>query len=51
MSCLQYFAKETVVFRYDETELQKQIDTLHEYNEIKDVGQMLFGKLGKDRDK
>ncbi|XP_065830376.1 DNA repair protein SWI5 homolog [Oscarella lobularis] len=32
---------------YDETELQKQIDTLHEYNEIKDVGQMLFGKLAE----
>lgn len=45
------FCKGNRCFRYDETELQKQIDTLHEYNEIKDVGQMLFGKLGKDRDK
>jgi len=32
--------------RYCEEELQEHIDKLHEYNEIKDVGQLLIGKLG-----
>jgi len=32
--------------RYSEEELQQHIQKLHEYNEIKDVGQLLIGKLG-----
>lgn len=31
---------------YSEEELQQHIQMLHEYNEIKDVGQLLLGKLG-----
>lgn len=30
---------------YSEAELQKHIDKLHEYNEMKDMGQLLLGKL------
>ncbi|XP_028394683.1 DNA repair protein SWI5 homolog [Dendronephthya gigantea] len=30
---------------YSEDELQMHIDKLHEYNEIKDVGQVLLGKI------
>ena len=33
--------------RYHEEELQEHIDKLHEYNEIKDIGQLLIGKLGQ----
>ena len=36
----------SVIIRYSEEELQAHIDKLHEYNEIKDVGQLLIGKLG-----
>ena len=32
--------------RYSEEELQQHIQKLHEYNEIKDIGQLLIGKLG-----
>lgn len=32
---------------YSEHELQRHIDKLHEYNEIKDVGQMLMGRLAE----
>ncbi|KXJ29188.1 DNA repair protein SWI5 homolog [Exaiptasia diaphana] len=32
---------------YDVDELQEHIDKLHEYNDIKDVGQMLIGKLAE----
>ena len=32
---------------YCEEELQKHIDKLHEYNEIKDAGQLLFGKIAE----
>uniref|UniRef100_A0A0B7BVW2 DNA repair protein SWI5 homolog n=1 Tax=Arion vulgaris TaxID=1028688 RepID=A0A0B7BVW2_9EUPU len=30
---------------YRESELQTHIEKLHEYNEIKDVGQMLLGRI------
>ena len=30
-----------------EDELQLHIDALHEYNEVKDVGQMLLGKIAE----
>ncbi|WAR30587.1 SWI5-like protein [Mya arenaria] len=30
---------------YQESELQTHIEKLHEYNEIKDVGQMVLGRL------
>jgi hypothetical protein len=32
---------------YCEDELQQYIDHLHEYNEMKDVGQLLLGKLAE----
>ena len=32
---------------YSEGELQRHIDKLHEYNEIKDVGQMLIGRVAE----
>jgi len=32
---------------YNEEELQQHIDRLHEYNEVKDMGQMLLGKLAE----
>ncbi|XP_020627389.1 DNA repair protein SWI5 homolog [Orbicella faveolata] len=32
---------------YSEEELQQHIQKLHEYNEIKDVGQLLIGKLAE----
>lgn len=36
------------LFSYDVSELQEHIDKLHEYNEIKDVTQMVIGRLGED---
>ena len=32
---------------FSEVELQRHIDKLHEYNEMKDVGQMLIGRLAE----
>jgi hypothetical protein len=32
--------------RFDERELASHMTLLHEYNEIKDAGQILLGKLG-----
>lgn len=32
---------------YSEEELQAHIDKLHEYNEVKDIGQLLLGKLAE----
>ena len=32
---------------YSEGELQQHIDKLHEYNEVKDMGQLLLGKLAE----
>jgi len=31
---------------YQEEELKDHIQKLHDYNEIKDIGQMLLGKIG-----
>ena len=44
-----YICKRVIpLFSYDVNELQKHIDKLHEYNEIKDVAQMVIGRLGED---
>ena len=32
---------------YKEEELGKHINKMHEYNEIKDIGQMVLGRLGE----
>ena len=37
----------TLENNYSEEELQAHIDTLHEYNEVKDMGQLLLGKLAE----
>ncbi|XP_059162651.1 DNA repair protein SWI5 homolog [Physella acuta] len=37
--------KELLAAGCDERELQTHIDKLHEYNEIKDVGQIILGRL------
>ena len=38
---------ETLSVEYNEEELQEHIDRLHEYNEVKDMGQLLLGKLAE----
>ena len=44
-----YLCKRVIpLFSYDVNELQEHIDKLHEYNEIKDVAQMVIGRLGED---
>lgn len=44
-----YLCKRVIpLFSYDVSELQEHIDKLHEYNEIKDVAQMVIGRLGED---
>jgi len=37
--------KELEACGYKESELQTHIEKLHEYNEIKDVGQMVLGRI------
>ncbi|KAL4218735.1 swi5-like zinc finger protein [Mactra antiquata] len=37
--------KELQNLGYEEKELQTHIDKLHEYNEIKDVGQLVLGRI------
>ena len=39
--------KKSDLSRYKEDELDAHIEKLHEYNDIKDVGQMLLGRLGE----
>lgn len=44
-----YLCKRVIpLFSYDVSELQEHINKLHEYNEIKDVAQMVIGRLGED---
>ena len=38
---------EALSVEYSEEELQEHIDKLHEYNEVKDIGQLLLGKLAE----
>lgn len=39
--------RSTLEENYSEEELQGHIDKLHEYNEVKDMGQLLLGKLAE----
>ena len=38
---------EVLTASYSEEELQAHIEKLHEYNEVKDIGQLLLGKLAE----
>lgn len=38
---------ESLAENYSEGELQEHIEKLHEYNEVKDMGQLLLGKLAE----
>ena len=40
------YCKQFDLSRYTEDELHVHIENLHEYNDIKDVSQMLLGRLG-----
>ena len=47
-SILKYYDVIIAVFRgLDESELSAHITKLHEYNEIKDIAQMLIGRIGE----
>ncbi len=39
--------KREIADNYSEGELQEHIEKLHQYNEVKDMGQLLLGKLAE----